>query len=268
MTMKVLGVIPARYGSTRFPGKVMADLGGKPILQWVYEAACEVRRLDELVIATDDTRVAEAARGFGAEVVMTSPDHVSGTDRIVEVVVHRQDVDVVVNLQGDEPFMPSESVDEAIGALESEPALKVSTLIHRIEDVDELLDPSVVKVVGDHRGNALYFSRSLIPYARDMERPDGDLDFEAMLDFTVYYRHIGLYVYRRDFLMEFASWTPSPLEMIEKLEQLRILQNGYPIRLIETEYPSMGIDTPEDLAMAKEIIENIKLEKEQEKVIS
>lgn len=248
--VRTIGVIPSRYGAVRFPGKPLALLAGKPMIQHVYERARKATRLDRLVIATDDLRIYNAALAFGAEAVMTSPDAPSGTDRIIEVVT-AMNVEIVVNIQGDEPFIDPGGIDDAVAVLEEQPDVDVATLAQRITDADQLLDPNVVKVVEDNAHAALYFSRSLVPYPRDYERPDGDIDVERALKHLVFLKHIGLYAYRRRALMRFASLSPSPLEMIEKLEQLRILQAGGRIRLVEVEGKTMSVDTPEDLAAAE-----------------
>jgi 3-deoxy-manno-octulosonate cytidylyltransferase (CMP-KDO synthetase) len=249
-----IGVIPARYASVRFPGKPLALLGGKPVLQHVYERARLAKRLDRLAIATDDTRIRDAAIAFGADVIMTSPDAPSGTDRIVEAVGHLE-CEIVVNIQGDEPFVDPHGIDECVAALEESSSVDVATLAHKIEDVADLSDPNVVKVVNDYEGNALYFSRSLIPYPRGYETSDGDLDTERAFQQLLFLKHVGLYAYRKAALMRFASLTPSPLEMIEKLEQLRILQSGSRIRIIELPGRTVSVDTPDDLAAAERMLE-------------
>lgn len=250
--LKAVGVIPARYGSVRFPGKPLALLGGRPVIQHVWERVRRARKLERVIVATDDLRIQDAARAFGADVVMTSPDAPSGTDRVVEVVAALEgEVGIVVNVQGDEPFIDPAGIDEVVAVLEEHPDVDVATLAQRIQDPDQLLDPNVVKVVEDTAHNALYFSRSLVPYPREYERPDGDLDVERLLRHLVFLKHVGLYGYRREALMRFAALPPSPLEMIEKLEQLRVLQAGGTIRLIEVEGSGVSVDTPEDLAAAE-----------------
>lgn len=250
---KVIGVIPARYASVRFPGKPLAMLAGKPLVQHVHARAARARTLDRLLIATDDERIRAAAESFGAEAVMTAPDAPSGSDRIVEAVGHLP-CEIVVNIQGDEPFVDPDGIDECVAALRETPEASVATLIERITTAEDLLDPNVVKVVNDDHHNALYFSRSIIPFPRGYETEDGDLDVDLALKKLVFYKHIGLYVWRRDALMRFASLPPSFLEMTEKLEQLRLLQAGGRIRVIETTGRSLGVDTPEDLATAERLI--------------
>jgi 3-deoxy-manno-octulosonate cytidylyltransferase (CMP-KDO synthetase) len=232
---RILGVVPARFGSTRFPGKALARIAGKTMLQHVFERASQARTLDCVVIATDDERIASEARSFGAPVRMTRSDHPSGTDRVAEVV-SSEPAALVVNIQGDEPLIDPAAIDAAVRVLVDEPGVPMSTLKKRIEDPAELSDPNVVKVVTAHSGDAIYFSRSLIPFPRD--GGEG----------IAHYKHIGLYVYRRDFLLSYSQLRVGPLERAEKLEQLRALENGYRIRVVETNYESLGVDTPDDLA--------------------
>ncbi|HTP34297.1 MAG TPA: 3-deoxy-manno-octulosonate cytidylyltransferase [Candidatus Acidoferrales bacterium] len=234
MPRKFLGVIPARFSSTRFPGKVLASLAGKPVLQHVYERASQARYLTGTIIATDDERVFQAARDFGARVRMTRADHLSGTDRVAEVA-SAENAEVIVNIQGDEPLIDPAAIDAAILPLAHDHHILMATLKKRIEDPREITDPNVVKVVTDHTGDAIYFSRCPIPFDRD--RAAG----------TPYFKHIGLYIYQRDFLLSYSTLPVGPLERSERLEQLRALENGYRIRVVETEYESLGVDTPEDL---------------------
>jgi len=235
--MKVIGVIPARFHSTRFAGKVLADLGGKPVVQHVWENSKKSKMLDDLVIAADDERIIREAEYFNAKAVYTSPDQPSGTDRLAEVV-NPMDVEIVINIQGDEPMVRPEMIDELARAILEEKDIKMATLARKIEEPDEIKDPNVVKVVLDRNGYALYFSRSVIPYRR-FETPQ------------VYYKHLGLYAYTKDFLFEFVNLPKSQLEMTEGLEQLRVLENGYRIKVVETRFDTVGIDTPEDLERAK-----------------
>jgi 3-deoxy-manno-octulosonate cytidylyltransferase (CMP-KDO synthetase) len=231
---KILGVIPARFSSTRFPGKVLAQIANKTMLQHVYERVSLASYLTSTIIATDDDRVYAAAKSFGARVRMTRADHLSGTDRVAEVA-SAENAEVIVNIQGDEPLIDPAAIDAAILPLVHDPAVIMGTLKKRIEDPREIQDPNVVKVVTDHQGDAIYFSRCPIPFDRD--RVSG----------TAYFKHIGLYVYQRDFLLSYSSLPVGPLEEAERLEQLRALENGYRIRVVETEYESLGVDTPEDL---------------------
>lgn len=243
MRRKILGVIPARYASSRFPGKALARIGSKCMLQHVYERVAMARYLSNVVIATDDERIYDAARNFGALVRMTRADHPSGTDRVAEVA-SAESAEWVVNVQGDEPLIDPDAIDAAILPLVDDSSIPMGTLKKRIEDPAEVDDPNVVKVVTDRFDNAIYFSRATIPYQRD--RNAGPL---------VRYKHIGLYVYRRDFLLRYPELVPGPLERAERLEQLRALENGYKIRVVETEYESVGVDTPEDLEKVSKLFE-------------
>lgn len=246
-TPNVLAVIPARYASTRFPGKVIAPLAGRPLVVHVCERAAQAGLVSDVLVATDDERVAEAVSPHGFRVVMTRPDHPSGTDRIAEAVAG-SDAGIIVNVQGDEPLIDPATIDDAIRPLLEDPALPMSTARCRITAPDAIDNPNVVKVVCDRRGRALYFTRWPIPYVRDA----GGVDHAE----PCYWQHIGLYVYRRDFLVEYARMAPTPLEKLEKLEQLRALENGYPIRVVDTEYVSIGVDTPEDLEQVRRQFDN------------
>jgi 3-deoxy-manno-octulosonate cytidylyltransferase (CMP-KDO synthetase) len=237
---EILGVIPARYESSRFPGKPLAIIAGKSMLQHVWERARCARTLSRVVIATDDERILREAHRFEAEACMTRGDHPSGSDRVAEVAAGAR-ADVIVNIQGDEPLIDPDAVDAAVKGLLEVEAPPMGTLKKRIEDPAELSNPNVVKVVTDLEGNAIYFSRSAIPYARG--------------GVAVHYKHVGLYVYRREFLLGYSSLTRGPLEEAEKLEQLRALENGFKIRVVETGYESLGVDTPEDLRRVSALIE-------------
>ena len=236
--LTVVGVIPARYASSRFPGKALADIAGKPMIQWVYERARQARCLQRLLVATDDERIAEAIKHFGGEVVMTSPEHPSGTDRLAEAV-RDLPCDVVVNVQGDEPLIDPRAIEQAVQPLLDDATIVMSTLATPITSEDVWHDPNVVKVVTDANGFALYFSRSSIPYHRDGTPPLNAL------------HHVGLYVYRKDFLLRFAALSPTPLEQLERLEQLRVLENGGKIKVVVTDYTAIGVDTAEDLEKVK-----------------
>ena len=231
--MRAVGVIPARYASSRFPGKPLADLRGRPLVQHVYERARRSKTLARVVVATDDLRIRDAVVAFGGEVQLTGLHHPSGTDRVAEVAASLS-CEIVVNIQGDEPLIEPPMIDEAVSPFFVESDLIMGTVCRRLEKEEEWQSPHVVKVVRDRRGFALYFSRAPIPYARVQGRHS-------------YYKHIGLYVYRREFLLTLASLAPTPLEETEQLEQLRALEYGYPIRVVETKYDSIGVDTPEDL---------------------
>jgi 3-deoxy-manno-octulosonate cytidylyltransferase (CMP-KDO synthetase) len=238
----IVGVIPARYGSSRFEGKVLANIAGKPMIQWVYERANKSKRLDELLVAVDDSRVQSVVEGFGGKVVMTGGEHKSGTDRIAEVV-EKMPADIIVNIQGDQPLIDPDMIDEAVGPMIDNPEIRMSTLKRRIEE-DEFDDPGVVKVVVDDKDFALYFSRSLIPYPRDDEN-------------LRVYEHVGLYVYRKDFLLEISKMPQGYLEKIESLEQLRVLEKGYKILVVETntdKVAGISVDTPDDLKKVERII--------------
>jgi len=242
---RVIGVIPARYGSTRFKGKIVAKIAGKPMIQRVYEQAKQSKLLDELFVAADDARVQACVEGFGGNVVITNPHHQSGTDRIAEVV-EKVPADIVVNIQGDQPLIDPLMIDEAVQPLLEHPEIPMSTLKMRISRED-FADPNIVKVVVDKQDFALYFSRSLIPY------PRVDKDIKV-------YEHIGLYVYQKDFLLNISKLPQSYLEKIELLEQLRVLENGYKIIVVETHSANAAIagfsvDTREDLAKVEKFLE-------------
>jgi 3-deoxy-manno-octulosonate cytidylyltransferase (CMP-KDO synthetase) len=213
------------------------------MLQHVFERASQARYLTSIIIATDDKRIEEEARAFGAPVRMTRADHASGTDRVAEVASAGA-AEVIVNIQGDEPLIDPAAIDAAILPLLHDPEIHMGTLKKRIEDPREISDPNVVKVVTDRLGNAIYFSRSTIPYERGKTMPA-----------VVHFKHIGLYVYRRDFLLSYSDLPVGPLERAERLEQLRALENGYSIRVVETEYESLGVDTPEDLERVSKLFE-------------
>ncbi len=252
---KVLAVIPARWASSRFPGKPLAIISGKPMIQWVVEQAGKARSVSGVIVATDDGRILEAVKNFGGTAVMTSIDHASGTDRVAEVAKDR-DCEIVVNVQGDEPLIPPENIDLIVSPLLKDPSLKVSTLKIRIHEVEQIVDPDICKVVTDHRGNALYFSRAPIPFDRDAwtrEPKEGEGVWPKSEGMTAY-KHIGLYAYRKPFLMEFSRIPVSQLETIEKLEQLRILENGTPFRVVETEKDSIGVDRKEDLTEVEKVL--------------
>jgi 3-deoxy-manno-octulosonate cytidylyltransferase (CMP-KDO synthetase) len=237
---KITAVIPARYHSSRFPGKVLADICGKPMIQHVYERAQKASLPQRVIVATDDERILKVVLNFKGEAIMTSKTHRSGTDRLAEIA--REDPsDIFINVQGDEPLIEPNMIDQVVRPLLEDPEIPMGTLKHKIKSLEELKNPHVVKVVTDLNDMALYFSRSPIPYFRREE-------------YRVHYRHIGLYAYRREFILKFASLQPTFLEQAEELEQLRALENGFKIKVIETEYESIGVDTPEDL---KEVIKRL-----------
>lgn len=241
----IVAVIPARYGSTRFPGKSIAMIRNKPMIQWVYERTKESKLVHRVIVATDDGRILDAVRSFGGEAVMTSRDHATGTDRIA-AVARTVDCALVVNVQGDEPLIQPQMIDQAVLPLHEDPSIPMGTLCKKISDPGEVLDPNVVKVVFDSDGFALYFSRAPIPWSRDCWTGQEALR-DAPLAGTLY-KHIGLYVYRRDFLLDYANMPQTALENAEKLEQLRALERGYKIKVVETEYESFGVDIPGDLS--------------------
>ncbi|HSP00035.1 MAG TPA: 3-deoxy-manno-octulosonate cytidylyltransferase [Thioalkalivibrio sp.] len=251
-------VIPARYASTRLPGKPLADIAGKPMIRHVYERACE-SRASRVVIATDDGRIESACAAFGAEVVMTSASHVSGTDRLEEVArkLGFGPDERVVNVQGDEPLIPPELIDQVAANLEAHPDAAIATLCERVSDPDSVFSPNVVKVVFDHRGMAHYFSRAPIPWARDAWQTLSDasgsqLPLPAGIS---HYRHIGIYGYRVSLLRDFVTWAPAPTEMAESLEQLRALYNGARIHVEEAcRVPPAGVDTAQDLARLRRVM--------------
>jgi 3-deoxy-manno-octulosonate cytidylyltransferase (CMP-KDO synthetase) len=242
---KIVSIIPARYGSTRLPGKALADINGKPMIQLVYEKAMRSSYISRVIVATDDYRIFNTVSEFGGEASMTSRKHESGTDRIGEVARHPKlklnAVDIVVNIQGDEPFLSHRDIDRAIAFLMRDKSLNVATLAVRITKKSEIKDPNVVKVVFDKNGYALYFSRNPIPYDRDGTSG------------VKYYKHIGLYVYRKTYLLEFIRTYPTSLELAEKLEQLRVLQTGEKIRVVLVEKDTVSVDTKKDLEKARNV---------------
>ena len=243
--MKVLCVIPARYASTRLPGKPLSMIAGKPMIQHVYERACQAQLPNEVVVATDNELVEKAVLDFGGKAVMTSPDHPSGTDRLAEVALMYPDVDVIVNVQGDEPMIPPEVIDRLAETFNGDADLNMATM-KVVMDEEDYENPAAVKVVTDQQGYALYFSRSLMPYPRN--KPEG---------FKVF-KHVGIYAYRRNFLLKYAALAPTPLEKAESLEQLRALENGYKIKVLESDFQGIGVDTPEDLAAVNALFEKMK----------
>lgn len=243
---RILGVIPARYASSRFPGKPLADIAGKSMIQRVYEQCSKSSTLDKVIVATDDQRILEAVKAFGGEVVMTRPDHQSGTDRCFEAFSKvNGDYDYVVNIQGDEPLIDPNQIDLLTSLFDGDTEL--ATLVRPLKDEIELYDPNVVKVVFDTNGRALLFSRSTIPHLRNVPESDWITKGE-------FFKHIGIYGYRADILSGITSLAPSSLERSESLEQLRWLQNGYSIKVAQTDHESIGIDTPADLEKLKGLV--------------
>lgn len=237
--MRTLCVIPARYASTRLPGKPLADICGKPMICRVLERASRAQKTEKVIVATDDERIYDAVRAEGGEAILTRADHPTGTDRLAEVAEAYPEVDLIVNVQGDEPLIEPSVIDDLIAPFEMDENLPMATVMVRMDDAAEQLNPNNVKVIVDKLGYALYFSRSLVPYPRAVAGP--------------VYKHIGIYAYRRDFLLRYARLEPTPLERAESLEQLRALENGYGIRVLETDCRFVGVDTPEDLALVNKI---------------
>ena len=235
----VLAIIPARFASTRFPGKPLVEIGGKTMIQRTYEQVSKVKGWSDIIIATDDIRIERAALAFGAKVVMTSTEHLTGTDRCAEVLsTYGQSVDYVVNIQGDEPFIDPKQIQSLLSGFQNKP--EIVTLIKKITDLGTLFNPNSPKVIVDLQKKAVYFSRQTLPYLRNVPQ-------DQWLQEGTFFKHIGLYAYRVDVLPQLAKLSPSPLELAESLEQLRWIENGYQIQTVETDVETIGIDTPEDL---------------------
>jgi 3-deoxy-manno-octulosonate cytidylyltransferase (CMP-KDO synthetase) len=264
---KAIAIIPARYESVRLPGKPLLEIAGKPMICWVVERALAARNVERAIVATDDTRVFRAVATAGHEAVMTRADHSSGTDRIAEVAASIEDAEVIVNVQGDEPLISPQTIERAVDELISdtekgrrrEEETGIVTTWEPISTAAEVLNPDVVKIVLDEKARAIYFSRSPVPYPRDAVRKHGTLEAAVQNEpscLSGFRKHTGLYVYRRDVLLEFANWPQSALERLESLEQLRAIENGVRIKAIEASTSSIGVDTAEDLervrAMVKE----------------
>lgn len=254
---KIIALIPARMGSTRFPGKPLAEILGKPMIQRVYEQAKKARRISEVIVATDDKRILKVVQGFGGNAVMTSGNHSTGTDRIAEAAA-KMDCDIVVNVQGDEPLIPPENIDLVVQPLLDEPQTRVSTLMMSCASVEDILDPNNTKVVSSQNGEALYFSRSPIPFFRQETNKEeqGSKSKEKTAKISNWHIHIGIYAYTKNFLLQFAQLPESPLEKIEKLEQLRILQKGIPIKIVRTDKKSIGVDHPDVIKKVEDILRN------------
>jgi len=249
--MKVAAIIPARYHSTRLPGKPLADIAGEPMIRWVYERAKKARLVDEVWVATDDERIHKAVEGFGGNSRMTSAHHQSGTDRVAEMA-RGMNWDLVVNVQGDEPLLDVTAVDAVIDCLLKNPAVRMATAKQAIVSLDDLRNPDIVKVVSDKDGNALYFSRAPLPYWREgWERIDSvrGLPLSAAI-----FKHIGLYAYTREFLLLFSGLEQTPLEKTEQLEQLRALEHGFTIKVIPCTSAGVGVDSPEDLEKVRSMV--------------
>jgi len=286
MNGKILAVIPARYASTRLPGKVLADVAGRPLVWHVWRRTRAATLVDEVLVATDDRRVADALRPLGVNVMMTRADHSCGTDRLAEVA-DRVEADLLVNVQGDEPLIDPRTIDAVVRPLLDDPSLPMATARHPLTDLERINDPSVVKVICDLSGRAVYFSRSPIPFIRDAQGTTGvsavqpgatgvspieegatgvspvcgsagaSSSQSATPPFPkplLHWQHIGLYAYRREAVLRFAQLAPTPLESAEKLEQLRALEHGWPIAVVETAHQSVGVDTPDDLRRVRALL--------------
>jgi len=245
--MKVVAVIPARYASTRLPKKPLANIGGRPMVHHVWERARAAKGVHEVVVATDDDRIVDAVKAFGGEAVLTSSSCESGTDRVAEVARFRPS-DIFINVQGDLPLVPTSMIEAVIGAFD-DPSVRMATLAREIHDPQDVYNPHVVKVVMNVRGDALYFSRAAIPHVRD--RSDRGVDVPQP---DTFYQHFGLYGYRRDLLLEFAGWPVGRLERLEKLEQLRALEQGCPIRVVVTDEQTHEVNTLEDLERVRDLL--------------
>ncbi|HLF64522.1 MAG TPA: 3-deoxy-manno-octulosonate cytidylyltransferase [Saprospiraceae bacterium] len=246
--MGILGIIPARYGSTRLPGKPLIKIQGKTIIERVYERVHKSAQLTEIVVATDDVRIYNHVRKFGGHAIITRLDHPSGTSRCAEIIEAMSSFDLIVNIQGDEPLINPVQIDQLVEFMTSQPTISIGTLMRRIDRIEDLSNPAVAKVVCGHHDRVMYFSRSPIPFVRD-------LPINQWLEHGHFYRHIGMYAYRREVLKRIGILPQSDLERTEKLEQLNWLYHGYPIHAIETEFESLGIDTPEDLALLEKMLE-------------
>ncbi len=287
---QVIALIPARYGSTRFPGKPLALLHGRPMIQHVYERARQAALVEEVLVATDDARILEAVRAFGGEAVLTGTHHRTGTERVAEVAALRS-AEIVVNVQGDEPLIDPRAIDAAVRPLLEDPSLEMATLATPIRRAEELFDPHVVKVVVNQQGDALYFSRAPIPFVRSQKsfhsppslalppsrgeesggggdprgEDSGGGGRSKVRSQKLGYRHVGLYAYRRDFLIRMALWPPTPLEEAERLEQLRVLEHGHRIRVVLVDDSGPGVDTPEDLERIRTLKSGVKSQESGEK---
>lgn len=250
--MKILSIIPARYASTRFPGKPLAEISGKPMIQWVYERALQV--FEHVYVATDDNRIAEAVKAFNGKVVMTSSSHQSGTDRIAEALLTIQKetsikFDIVINIQGDEPFIQPEQLRKVASCF-GDAKVQIATLVKPFSQNEDIFNPNSPKVLINPQSNAIYFSRSAIPFIRGKEKSEWQKHH-------TFYKHIGLYAYRSEVLLEITKLAQSPLELTESLEQLRWIENGYLIRVEKTDMETLAVDTPDDLERVKEYAKSL-----------
>ena len=246
--LNIVAIIPSRYGSTRLQAKPLVDLCGKPMIRRVFEQAKQATLVNRVIVATDDERIATIVRSFGGEVAMTAPDLRTGSDRVATVATSLPDADIIVNVQGDEPLIAPQMIDEAIRPLIDDHMIQVATVVRQIASADELKNPNTVKVVLDFDGNGIYFSRSPIPHLRNT------VPIEQWHMHRPYFKHFGLYVYHRNFLLKFLQWPESTLETAEKLEQLRIIEHGEKIRTVVTEYDSIPVDTLEDAERVRLLI--------------
>ncbi len=253
----MIAIIPARYGSTRLPGKMLLEIGGKPLILHTLAQTSKARNVSRVIVATDDQRIFDVVTEDGSEAMMTSPDHPSGSDRLAEVAETLPDGSIIVNVQGDEPTISPRTIESAVDALLSDDFADIATTCEMIDSVDDLMNDNIVKVVTNEAGYALYFSRSPIPYPRDAAMtygcPDKALNEKPEL-LSLFRKHTGLYVYRREFLLRFAKMPQTKLEQIEMLEQLRALEYGAKIKVVEVAEPSIGVDTPEDLERVRKIV--------------
>ena len=249
MKLKTLGVIPARHGAQRFPGKPLAKIAGKSLVQRVYEQSAKAKRLDKVVVATEDTRILEAVEAFGGDAMLTSPECATGTDRVAEVA-RQYDYGLVLNIQGDEPLMRPAMIDQLVEGMQASASCVMGTLARKIESPGVLDNPNVVKVVVANTGDALYFSRSTIPYVRDAKSAEAS----EWLQSHTFFKHLGIYAFRREFLLKFVQLPQTPLEKAEKLEQLRALENGFTIKVWITPFDSIGVDRPEDVELVEQIL--------------
>lgn len=246
-----IGIIPARFDSQRLPGKPLIYIAGKPVIEQVYGRAKKAKKLDEVIVATDDRRIYQTVKNFGGKVYLTPKNIKSGSDRVA-FVAKKINCDIVVNIQGDEPTVKPKMIDQLVESLKKEPLVPMATLVRKIENKEDLGNPNVVKVVKTKYNLALYFSRYCIPYFRSK---NGSRKFDVT-KFRNYFEHIGIYAYRKNFLLKFTQMPPTPLEMAEKLEQLRVLENGYKIKLVETKFKTHPVDTKKDIKIVEKILRN------------
>ena len=242
-TPEVLAVIPARHASTRFPGKPLAPIAGRPMIQHVFERVRQAQRVSRVVVATEDARIQKAVESFGGEGVITRPDHRTGTDRVAEVAAHIQ-AKIYVNVQGDEPLIDPATVDSLVEAMLENPEMQIATPCAAISQPNDIMDPNIVKAVRDFDGNALYFSRAPIPWIRDTRQTIAPR----------FWKHLGIYAFRRDVLLEFPTLPPGELERVEQLEQLRWLENGFHIGMVETDYDAVSVDVPGDVERVEKLL--------------